>query len=121
MEKLSIQQASEQFNISRARLYQLLEKGAVVGHKSTEKGRRAGSWVHLESLREHIENRNNKKGGRNKVEGYGNYLPVRIAAEKTGYSIRQINHLAKQGRILAKKMGDVNLILYSTLLNYMNK
>jgi hypothetical protein len=39
MEKLSIREASQTFGISRARLYQLLDKGIVAGHRSKKKGR----------------------------------------------------------------------------------
>jgi hypothetical protein len=45
MEKLSIREASQTFGISRARLYQLLDKGIVAGHRSKKKGRGGGSWV----------------------------------------------------------------------------
>jgi len=50
MEKLSIREASEKFGISRARLYQLLDKGAIVGHQSAMRGRSAKSWVDGNSL-----------------------------------------------------------------------
>jgi len=124
MEKLSIREASERFGLSRARLYQLLDKGAIVGHKSTMRGRSAGSWINSNSLSAHIENRFEKRGrggGRPLVEQEGDYLPARVAAHKTGYTRQYINQLVRQGVVVAKKNGGSTLIYYSSLLNYINK
>ncbi|MEN8216686.1 MAG: hypothetical protein ABFS56_09995 [Pseudomonadota bacterium] len=61
MEKLSIREASERFGLSRARLYQLLEKGAIVG--DTGKKHSDGTPVRqikwyasvIEVLKRHLE------------------------------------------------------------------
>ncbi len=63
MEKLSIRQASEKFGISRARLYQLLDKGAIAGHRSMQpmqRGRGARSWVDSNSLQQHSKIKSGK-------------------------------------------------------------
>jgi hypothetical protein len=117
MEKLSIREASERFGLSRARLYKLLEKGAVAGFRSNQKGKAGGSWIDKRSLCEYVENTDEKRG-RKQAVGHGNYLSVRQASEKTGYSIRQLNHLAKLGAITARKDGFHNLIYYPSLLKY---
>ena len=118
MEKLSIKQASERFGLSRARLYQLLDKGAVVGHLSNKKGK-GESWIDSVALRQHIETRNERyaKGGP-KAEAEGFYLPTRIAAEKSGYTTQHINLLIRQGSIASKKKGRFNLVHYPSLLRY---
>ncbi len=122
MEKLSIGQASERFGLSRARLYQLLEKGAVVGHRSNKKGRGAGSWVDGITLSQHINTRDERWGqGRPKAEADGNYIPIRLAAEKTNYSITHLTRLVKQGSIASIKKGGDNLIHYPSLLGYIKK
>ena len=70
MEKLSVSQASKQFGISRARLYKLLDKGAVTGYK----GYKTGSWINIDSLQSHINTRNSRHGqGRPRVEIDGDY------------------------------------------------
>jgi len=89
MEKLSIREASERFGLSRARLYQLLDKGAITGHRSAMRGRSAKSWVDAISLQSHIENRHENlrhgKGGP-KILADGAYIPVCEAVKKSGYS-----------------------------------
>jgi predicted DNA-binding transcriptional regulator AlpA len=120
MEKLSIREASQTFGISRARLYQLLDKGVIVGHLSGSHA--GGSWVSLASMRTHIETRNEKWGqGRPKVLPDGEkYLPVREAAKKTGYSTRHVYLLISQGAV-ASKYGDTGkLVYYPDLLAYKN-
>ena len=118
MEKLSIGQASEQFNISRARLYQLLEKGAVVGYRSEKKGRGAGSWIDRQSLCTHIHE--NPHGGP-KIMPEGDYLPIRIAAKNIKYTVRHINRLVKAGSVASKKVIGGYLVHYPSLLKYLNQ
>jgi len=117
MEKLSIGQASEQFNISRARLYQLLDKGIVTGYRSEKKGRNADSWIDGRSLCVHI---NEAKHGRPKIMAEGNYLPTRLAAKKTGYTTQYINQLIRHGNVVSKKNKHANLVYYPSLLKYIN-
>ncbi len=125
MEKLSIKQASERFGLSRARLYQLLESGTVVGERSQKKGRNASSWIDAESLDEHIKyryrNHGHKKGGP-KIIAQGNYIPVSEAAKKTGYTQRHIHFLVVQGSIGSREppQGRGRLVHYDDLLNYKN-
>jgi transposase len=122
MEKLSIREASERFGLSRARLYQLLEKGTIVGHRSTMRGRSAKSWVDGNSLCKHLETRDERRGqGRPKAKAEGNYLPIWLAAQKTSYSIRHISRLVKQGSIASIKSGQDSLVHYPSLLGYINK
>ncbi len=126
MEKLSISQASKQFGISRARLYQLLEKGTIMGYRSMQRGRGAGSWVDSNSLNNHIETReekakNSKSPGRPKAMAEGDYLPVRLAAYKISYTTQYINRLIKRGSVDAKKSKGVSLVFYPSLLKYLEK
>jgi transposase len=123
MEKLSIREASQTFGISRARIYQLLDKGAIIGHLSTKRGRGAGSWVDNNSLSAHIKNRVEKqrRGGRPLARQEGDYLPARVAAHKIGYTRQYINQLVRQGAVVAKKIGGSTLIYYPSLLNYIYK
>jgi hypothetical protein len=131
MEKLSIREASERFGLSRTRLYQLLEKGAIVGHRSMMRGRSAESWIDGNSLSLHIENRLEKQrqngrkqgrgGGRPLVEQKGDYLPARVAAHKTNYTRQYINQLVREGIVVAEKHGGSTLIYYPSLLNYMQR
>ncbi|TGO02283.1 hypothetical protein PN36_27515 [Candidatus Thiomargarita nelsonii] len=131
MEKLSIKEASERFGLSRARLYQLLDKEAIVGHKSTMRGRGAGSWINSNSLSAHIENRLEKqrqggrqggrhKGGRPPTKADGMYVPITEACNVSGYSAVHIYRLLKQGSIASKKNGTV-LIYLPDLLKYKKK
>ena len=117
MEKLSISQASKQFGISRARLYKLLDKGAIVGYKSMQKGRGAGSWIDSNSLI-HRLNTVDKKGGRSRVEAKGEYLPPREAAKKVGYTIQNVNLLVRNGYIEAKQTKFGRLVFLPSLLKY---
>jgi transposase len=55
MEKLTIREASERFGLSRARLYQLLDKGIIAGHRSDKKGRGAESWIDAVTLKQHLK------------------------------------------------------------------
>ncbi len=121
MEKLSIKQASEQFGLSRARLYQLLDKGAVAGYRTSKKEKGGTSWIDSRSLNDHLKNKDNKKGGRPKTEGFGDYLPVKLAAEKIGYSTQHINRLIRLGSIIAKPKEGVSLVYYPSLLQHKNK
>ncbi|MEN8215139.1 MAG: hypothetical protein ABFS56_01925 [Pseudomonadota bacterium] len=118
MEKLSIREASQTFGISRARLYQLLEKGIIAGHRSAKKGRGADSWIDGKSLYAHIKD---DKHGRPKLMADGDYLPTRLAAKKTGYTTQYINQLIRQGSVAAKKNKQANLVYYPSLLKYMEK
>ncbi|MEN8217776.1 MAG: hypothetical protein ABFS56_15690 [Pseudomonadota bacterium] len=119
MEKLSIREASQTFGISRARLYQLLDKGVVAGYRSKKKGRGGGSWVHLNSLHEHFTN---KTDGRPPVESdKENYISVRMACEMTGYTNPRIYQLIKQGTIASRKGKGGVLVYYPDLLNYKRK
>jgi predicted DNA-binding transcriptional regulator AlpA len=131
MEKLSIREASERFGLSRARLYQLLEKGAIVGHRSTMRGRSAKSWVDGNSLSVHIENRLEKQrqggrqGGRHPVgrsptKADGMYVPITEACNVSGYSAVHIYRLLKQGSIVSKK-GSAVLVYLPDLLKYKKK
>ncbi|MEN8216821.1 MAG: hypothetical protein ABFS56_10695 [Pseudomonadota bacterium] len=122
MEKLSIGEASERFGLSRARLYQLLDKGAIAGHRSEKKGRGAGSWIDGITLEQHIKTRDARDHqGCPKTKPEGDYLPTRVAAKKTGYTAQHINQLIRQGSVAAKKKGRVNLVYYPNLLRYINK
>ncbi len=124
MEKLSIKQASERFNLSKARLYQLLDKGAVIGERAQRRGRGAGSWVDAVSLKSHIENRHEnmrhgKGTGRPKITGVSNYVPVTEASKKVGYSSRHIDRLARIGKVASKQAErGGRLIDINDLLNY---
>jgi transposase len=104
MKKLNIREASQQFNLSRARLYKLLKMGKITGHRSEKRGRGADSWVDSNSIEKHLNlSSQNQKQGRPKIVGDGNYVPVRKAAEKTGYCIRHIYTLANRGSIGTRK------------------
>lgn len=117
MEKLTISQASKQFGISRARLYQLLDKGVVVGYKG-----HGDSWISTQSLDTHIKTRDKRRyQGRPTAEVNGDFLPARIAAQRVGYTTRHINYLIKQGNVAAKKAKGGMLIYYPSLLNYIQK
>jgi predicted DNA-binding transcriptional regulator AlpA len=118
MEKLSIREASERFGLSRARLYQLLDKGIVAGYRSDKKGRGADSWIDGQSLCTHIEDR---KYGGPKAMPEGDYLPTRVAAQKTGYTAQHINRLIRQGSVAVRKRGRVNLVYLPNLLKYLEK
>ena len=123
MNKLSIQEASKIFGISRVRLYKLLEGQIVVGHKSMQKGRGAGSWVDGDSLKLHIEHRLEKQRqstGRPKAVEEGGYLPVRVAAKRSGYTKQNIYYLIKVGHVESKIINSNLLIHYSGLLKYLN-
>ncbi|OAD22867.1 hypothetical protein THIOM_001313 [Candidatus Thiomargarita nelsonii] len=127
MEKLSIREASERFGLSRARLYQLLDKGAIVGHRSAMRGRSAKSWVDGNSLSVHIKNRLEKQrqGGRHKVgrpptKADGMYVPITEACNVSGYSAVHIYRLLKQGSIASKKNATV-LVYLPDLLKYKKK
>ncbi|TGO01935.1 hypothetical protein PN36_34090 [Candidatus Thiomargarita nelsonii] len=119
MEKLSICEAYERFGLSRARLYQLVDKGIVAGHRSDKKGRGAESWIDGVTLKQHLKIRDKKaRMGGVCAKPDGDYLPTRIAAEKTGYTARHINLLIKQGSVASKKKGRFNLVYYPSLLWY---
>lgn len=123
MEKLSISQASKQFGISRARLYQLLEKGTIMGYRSMQRGRGAGSWISTDSLLEHINVRDTKIGmGRPKVRSENNnYVAVMDACKKSGYSETHVYRLVNQGLIISRKGQTGILVFLPDLLNYKNK
>ncbi|KHD09198.1 hypothetical protein PN36_12345 [Candidatus Thiomargarita nelsonii] len=114
MEKLSIREASERFGLSRARLYKLLNQGALVGHISPKKDGK--SWIYPYSLQDYY---NGNKGlpGRPQVESEGGYVSVREACQKTGYTDARIYQLIKQGNVASKKgkKGGV-LVFISDLL-----
>ena len=118
MERLSVQEASKRFGISRARLYKLLDRGVIIGQRSKMRGRSASSWIDSESLRAHIETRD-ERHGRPKAERDGDYLPVRVAAEQSGCSMRNISYLIKNGRVESKKAGGNALVCYPSLLKYL--
>ena len=123
MEKLTIIQASKQFGISRVRLYKLLEGQIIVGHHSKQRGRSSGSWVDADSLKLHIEQRREKlrqSTGRPKAVEDGEYLPVRVAAERIGYTEQNIYHLIKSGHLESKNIRGNFLIHYPSLLEYSN-
>ncbi len=122
MEKLTIKQASERFGLSKARLYQLLDKGAVAGHRSEKKGRGAGSWIDGVALKQHIQTRDERVGlGGPKAVAEGNYLPTGEAAKKIGVSIPYIHKLIKRGSVASKKSGRFNLVHWPSLSAYKNK
>ncbi|MEN8216817.1 MAG: hypothetical protein ABFS56_10675 [Pseudomonadota bacterium] len=122
MERLSIRQASEQFGISRARLYSLLNKGAVEGYLAPRNGSKANSWIDGDSLNTHIKTRDERLyQGRPKAKPDGDYLPVRVAAQKAGYTTRHVNYLVKMGSITAKKAKGGILVYYPSLLKYKEK
>ncbi|MEN8221285.1 MAG: hypothetical protein ABFS56_34035 [Pseudomonadota bacterium] len=116
MEKLSIREASERFGLSRARLYQLLDKGAIAGHRS-KKGK---TWLDSDSLYIHIENREKKQLVGRPITNIidGDFLPVSLAAKRTGYTPQHINLLARQGSIAAKKLNGVRVVSYEDLLRH---
>lgn len=116
MEKLSIREASERFGLSRARIYQLLDKGAIVGHKSMERGRSAKSWVDGNSLRQHSKT----KSGRPPTKVDGMYAPITEACNVSGYSAAHIYRLLEQGTISSKKSSAV-LVYLPDLLKYKEK
>jgi len=118
MEKLSIREASERFGLSRARIYKMLNDGIVNGHQSgTNAG---GSWVNLASLQMHIEERGEKwERGRPRILAEENeYISVRDAAQKSGYSTQHIYLLIKQGSIASRRGKKGILIHYPDLLRY---
>jgi excisionase family DNA binding protein len=123
MEKLSIREASERFGISRARLYQLLNKGVITGHLSTKRGGAGNSWVYLDSLHTYFIDNNKGTSGRPSVESEeGEYISVRDACQRTGYTNPHIYRLIKQGSIASRKSKkNGTLIFYPDLLNYKRK
>jgi hypothetical protein len=121
MEKLSIKEASEQFGVSRARLYKLLNDGLIAGHLSQTKSKNEISWVLANSLRTYLKNRD-KKGGRPQIQcRHDDYVPAKIAAKKSGYALRHVYYLAKRGSIASKKGEGGVLVSYTNLLDYKNK
>jgi predicted DNA-binding transcriptional regulator AlpA len=113
MKKLNIREASQQFNLSRARLYKLLEMGKIVGHRSEKRGRGAESWVDSNSIEKHLNlSSQNQKQGRPKIAGDGNYVPVREAAKKTGYCTPHIYTLANRGSVGTKKTANGNWLIH---------
>jgi len=117
MEKLSIREASQRFGISRARLYKLLDKGAVTGYKGHE-----GSWISIDSLQIHVSTRDSRHGqGRPKVEIEGDYVPARVAALKSGYTKDHVNYLVRKGYVTTRKAKGGRLIYYPDLLKYKEK
>jgi predicted DNA-binding transcriptional regulator AlpA len=104
MTRLTIREASKKFGLSRARLYDLLARNCIAGFRSMERGRKAKSWVDADSLASHIENRAEKQRLGSMIFGNDKYVPVRIAAEKTGYSTGYIYSLARQGSIGIKRL-----------------
>ena len=125
MNKLSIIEASKKFDISRARLYKLLEKGFIVGHRSMQRGRNSGSWVDGDSLAEHIENRIEKQVQNGKqsyaLKGEGDYFPPREAAEQAGYTTRTVYRLMKESGLPTKEVKGGKLVHLPSLLRYKNK
>ena len=124
MEKLTITEASKRFGISRGRLYKLLDEQIVVGHKAPRQGRKANSWVEAGSLKLHIEQRHEKQRqspGRPKAVETGEYFPTRVAAEKVGYSLRNVCYLVKNGRVKSKKVNGNALVYYPSLIEYKNR
>ncbi len=119
MEKLTIKQASERFGLSRARLYKLLENGQVAGYRSPTRGKGGkSSWIDGRSLCEHVEN---KKDGRPLAMPNGDYIPIRMAAQKINLSIRYIHTLVNRGSVEAKKENGSSLVHYPNLLRYIKK
>jgi hypothetical protein len=55
--------------------------------------------------------------GRGCIKPEGDYLPVRVAAQKAGYTTRHVNYLVKMGSITAKKAKGGILVYYPSLLN----
>ncbi|TGO02259.1 hypothetical protein PN36_27775 [Candidatus Thiomargarita nelsonii] len=121
MEKLSIKEASERFEMSRARLYKLLNDGLIAGHLSQTKSKNEMSWVLANSLRTYLKNRD-RKGGRPQIQClHDDYVPAKIAAKKSGYALRHVYYLAKRGSIASKKGEGGVRVSYTNLLNYKNK
>jgi len=60
-------------------------------------------------------------GGMPKLEGEGDFIPVREAVKKTGFSRSRIYQLINQGIILTKKKSNGVLIYYHDLLSYKAK
>jgi len=121
MEKLSIREASERFGLSRARLYKLLNKGIITGHLSTKKGGAGNSWIHLESLQTHLDNRDKKIGRPQVRNDDSDYIPVKSAAQKLKYSVSHVYHLVKQGSVASKIKNGGILVSYPELLVYQHK
>jgi predicted DNA-binding transcriptional regulator AlpA len=103
MTRLTIREASEKFGLSRARLYKLLAMQRIVGFRSSKQGGNAESWVNASSLEKYLCRPGKKKNGAPMIMGDGDYVPVRIAVEKTNYSRTHIYRLARQGSINAKR------------------
>ena len=119
MEKLTIKEASQQFGLSRTRVYQLLREKKLQGYLSDNHA--GGSWVNLTSLKIHLGMRD-KKWGRPKVLTDNNeYMSVKDASQKTGYSTQHIYLLIKKGSIGTKQGVHGQLILYSDLLRHKEK
>ncbi len=123
MERLSIRQASEQFGLSRARIYKLLGDGVVMGELSQKRGKGGHSWVNISSLQNHLNTRKAKQGhgrGGLKIKGDDIYMSVSDAAEKIGYTDRHIRSLITKGSIASKKAknGKGYLVHYDDLVRY---
>ena len=129
MENVSVRDASEIFGLSKARIYKLLGDGIIKGELSQKRGRGSSSWVDVKSLQEHINIRDEKarrggrgkKGvsGRHKITGNDIYIPVAEAAQKSGYSPRHIDFLAREGRVASKQaIKGGRLVDYRDLMNY---
>ena len=119
MEKLTIKEASQQFGLSRTRVYQLLREKKLQGYLSDNHA--GGSWVNLTSIKIHVGMRD-KKWGRPKVLTDNNeYVSVKEASQKTGYSTQHIYLLIKRGSIGTKQGVHGQLIHYSDLLRHKEK
>ncbi len=119
MEKLTIKQASERFGLSRARLYQLLDKGAVAGFRSNKLGKAGGTWIHAGDLAKHLET---TKGNAIRPNVYGDdiYISVAEACKISGYSQAQMYRFAKQKTLLSKKEQRNGILINKIdLLNYL--
>ncbi|KHD05734.1 hypothetical protein PN36_19550 [Candidatus Thiomargarita nelsonii] len=64
-------EASERFGLSRARLYKLLNQGALVGHISPKKD--GQFWIYPDSLQDY-SNGNKGLAGRPQVESEGRLM-----------------------------------------------
>jgi len=123
MDKLTIGEASKQFGISRARLYKLLQGQIVKGYRSKQRGPKANSWIDGDSLKLHIENRLEKQqenGRKTKIVAEGEYLPSHEAAHKVGYTVQNVDLLAREGKIKTKQTKYGKLVYYPSLLKYFN-
>ena len=91
----------------------MLDKGAIAGHRSMQRGRGARSWVDSNSLQQHSK----IKSGRPPAKADGLYAPITQACNVSGYSAAHIYRLLEQGTISSKKSSAV-LVYLPDLLKY---